>query len=237
MDIASTFIIYLTVFRLAIIASGLVSIILGYRLFVRGVWPKGANKGTAVDAKIAGSQLTMKNAAPGTCLALFGAIIVSVMFASGGPELTLNMLEKASQMEKNAASGESRADSSSSQWFLKMRGEERGGISTLTAQGIFYEGQRDTANAITAYQNAVALVATPMNHLAWLYQAKGRLEEALPLSRLAVQLAPDNADFLDTLAEILSKSGKRAEALPLWRKAARLNPKYQPKLAEFERRR
>lgn len=236
MDIASAFIIYLAIFRLAIIAAGLVSIVLGYRLFIKGVWPEGAGRGTEIDAKIAASQFTVKNAAPGTCFAVFGAIIVTVMFASGGPELTFEMLKKASQIETNAASGESREDSSSSQWSLRMRGEENGGIQALTEQGIFYEGQRDTANAIAAYQKAVAMVVTPMNHLAWFYQAQGKLDEALPLSRLAVQLAPDNADFLDTLAETLFKSGKQAEALPLMRKAARLNPKYQSKLKGFEGR-
>jgi hypothetical protein len=38
-EIALPFIIYVTVFRLAIIAAGIISIILGYRLFCRGVWP------------------------------------------------------------------------------------------------------------------------------------------------------------------------------------------------------
>ncbi|RMD51773.1 MAG: hypothetical protein D6828_06730, partial [Nitrospirae bacterium] len=72
MDIAFYFLLYVTVFRLAIIAAGVISIILGYRLFCRGVWPdRGSAQPTEVEAEIAGSHFTLKNAAPGTCFALF----------------------------------------------------------------------------------------------------------------------------------------------------------------------
>nr|NIR47649.1 tetratricopeptide repeat protein [candidate division KSB1 bacterium]NIV69929.1 tetratricopeptide repeat protein [Phycisphaerae bacterium]NIT70119.1 tetratricopeptide repeat protein [candidate division KSB1 bacterium]NIU23776.1 tetratricopeptide repeat protein [candidate division KSB1 bacterium]NIU91961.1 tetratricopeptide repeat protein [candidate division KSB1 bacterium] len=107
------------------------------------------------------------------------------------------------------------------------------GLKSKTEQGIFYEQQRDTANAINAYKQALATMAAPMNHLAWLYQAQGKVDEALRLSSLAVQLSNDNADFLDTLAEIQYKRGEYAEALKLMQRAARLNSKYQNKLARF----
>ena len=71
MTVTSAFIVYLTLFRLAIIAAGVVSIVLGYRLFVRGVWPEAkTSRGTSIDAEVAGSRFTVKNAAPGTCFAV-----------------------------------------------------------------------------------------------------------------------------------------------------------------------
>jgi len=71
MEVTSAFLIYVTLFRLAIIGAGIVSIFLGYRLFVKGVWPDiVGGQGTDVDAKISGSSLTVKNAAPGTCFSL-----------------------------------------------------------------------------------------------------------------------------------------------------------------------
>lgn len=100
MNITQSFILYLVFFRLAIIAAGVISIILGYRLFIAGVWPKiGSGEGESVEAKFAGSSITLKNAAPGTCFALFGLLIISFMFVRGGPELTLKAVGEAGQIE------------------------------------------------------------------------------------------------------------------------------------------
>lgn len=149
MEVVTVFAIYLILFRLAIIAAAVVSIILGYRLFCKGVWPDaGSGKGTSVDAKIAGSGFTLKN-------------------------------------------------------------------------------------AIFAYEEAVALMAEPMNQLAWLYQEQGKLEGALLLSRMATRLSQNNANYLDTLAEVLFKTGEREEAIDVMEKAAMLNPKYKNKLIRF----
>ena len=96
MSFIETFIVYLILFRLAIIAAAIICIVLGYRLFVRGVWPQGGTGvGTSVDASIAGSHFTLKNAAPGTCFALFGVLIIAVMFAAGSPQMTLDSLADA----------------------------------------------------------------------------------------------------------------------------------------------
>ena len=86
----SEFLLYAAVFRLAIIATGTICIVLGYRLFAArfqfgGERPKDATFG----AKLAGLTVTLKNAAPGAFFALFGVIVISVMLAQGNPELTL----------------------------------------------------------------------------------------------------------------------------------------------------
>ncbi len=229
MSIESTFVLYLILFRLAIITAGVISIVLGYRLFCRGVWPDaGPGKGTSVDAKIAGSRFTLKNAAPGTCFAMFGVLIISIMFASGGPELTLNMLKGIAQ------TGTSMEDSTRTEKFsLKLKSKEKDALHTLTQKALHFEEQEDTANAIAAYEDAISIMAEPINNLAWLYQGQGNMKEALALSRMAVQLLPNNANYLDTLAEILFKTGNYDEALSLMEKAANLDPRYQHKLPKF----
>ena len=80
MDLTAEFLIYATLFRLAIIGVGVFAIVLGYKLFVRGVMPEGRTEGELDAGEI---RLTVKNAAPGTCFALFGAAMVSVMLISG----------------------------------------------------------------------------------------------------------------------------------------------------------
>lgn len=227
MAVASEFLIYVTLFRLAIITAGIISIVLGYRLFVKGVWPEvSGGQGTDVDARIAGSGLTVRNAAPGTCFALFGVIIIAVMFARGSPQLTLEMLSKAGTVE-----GEKGNKSVSTR--LTLRGGESDSLKALTERGNYHAERNETAEAIAAYREAVTTVATPMNHLAWLYLQQGKIEQAFPLSRLAVQLRPDEANFLDTLAEILFQRGEHAEALKYMGMAAGLDPKFRKKLSKF----
>ncbi len=102
-------------------------------------------------------------------------------------------------------------------------------------KGLEYDRQNDTANAVTSYEEAMTEAAAPMNQLAWDYLQQGKVEDALPLARLAVQLRPGQAAFLDTLAEVLFKKGDRDEAATWMAKAAALDPKYQGRIAELER--
>ncbi len=169
MEVTSAFLIYVTLFRLEIIGAGIVSIFLGYRLFVKGVWPDiVGGQGTDVDAKIAGSSLTVKNAAPGTCFSLFGVVIIVVMFASGSPELTLDMLGKSGEVEGPDESVVKR---------LGLRGGDSDSLKAMTQQGDYYMGSEETDRAIAAYREAVTAMAAPMNHLAWLYLQQGKVKE------------------------------------------------------------
>jgi tetratricopeptide (TPR) repeat protein len=218
LEITSLFLVYLILFRLAIITAGIISIVLGYRLFVRGIKPTdNAAPGTDISARIAQSRFTVKNAAPGTCFALFGVLTISIMFARGGPELTLKSIQNASDAGLRTSE-------------LRLRGNGVSGIKAATLKGKHFEEQQDIDNAMIAYEEALLLMAKPMNNLAWLYQTQERIEEAFPISRLAVALTPNEANHLDTLAEIYLKKGKRGEAFRLWEKAAEIDPKYLKKL-------
>ena len=229
MSIEFAFLIYLTLFRLAIIAAGVISIVLGYCLLCRGIWPDGGTRQeTVVEAKVAGSSFTLKNAAPGTSFALFGVLIISVMFAKGSPEFTLEILHNAGIVSGTGESG-------TGMTRLVMRGNEDNTVYALTQQGMMYERNDEREKAFAAYQDALALMAAPMNHLAWLYQKQGKLAKGLPLIRLAVQLRPDDTNFLDTLAVILCKNGEHSEALRVMERAAELNPQaFRTKLEAFK---
>jgi tetratricopeptide (TPR) repeat protein len=224
-------VIYLLTFRITVIVAGIISVVLGYRLFCRGVFPGfGGKEATSVDAKIGEAHITLKNAAPGTCFALFGVIIISSMLITGGPEVSIKYLDEAAQYEAKVEKATKDLVS------LEMRGdEESGGLAAATKQGIFFEEQKNISKAIDSYQRAISIMATPMNNLAWLYLVQGEIEKALPLSKLAVDLSPDNANYHDTLAEVFFKSGKFAEALTSMEKAANLHSKYKEKLERFRK--
>jgi len=221
MSLFSEFVLYAMTFRLAIIAAGIVSIVLGYRLFTIGTQTGGGGpQGTTFDASLVGSKFALTNAAPGTFFALFGVILISVMLAQGNPQLNLKDLSE-SEQGANATG-------------VTLRGSAPTKLEDAVQKGLEFDKNKDTANAVASYEEALTLQATPMNQLAWDYLQQGKAEAALPLARLAVQLCPDKAPFLDTLAEILLKLGERDEALKWMTKAAALDPKYQAKLTELQ---
>src|ERR1700744_311917 len=93
MSLASQFLVYVTAFRLAIISAGVVSMILGYRLFIRGIYPSSAGDST-IDLKAAGTGFTLKNVAPGSCFGIFGVALITVMLIQGNPQFTYEMMQK-----------------------------------------------------------------------------------------------------------------------------------------------
>ena len=205
----STFLIHVTIFRLAIVVAGVICIVLGYRLFVRGVWPqRDGGGGIDVDVAIAGSSFTLKNATPGAILSIFGMIIIAVLVVKHSPELNLKQL------------GEATRD-------LSLRGQEDS-VEYLVMKGdeFFVEGKQD--QAIVSYRSAFTRLAATMDRLASLYLKQEQVEEALPVARIAVHLEPRNATYLSTLSKIVSESGDREEALRLIERAVEIDESYRP---------
>ena len=224
MSLSSQFLAYVTAFRLAIIAAGVVSMILGYRLFLRGIYPSGAGE-SSVEFKAAGSGFTLKNAAPGTCFGLFGVALIATMLIQGSPQLTYEMMQKATG-----------ADSAITSSKLELRGGQTSdAFAALVEKGRSYEQAGDTTRAAEAYQQALSRLANPMNQLAWLYNQQSKTEQALPLARMAAQFDPESPVVLDTLAAVLVRKGDRAEAIKSMEQAAALDSRYQGKLDELKR--
>jgi hypothetical protein len=205
-DHISNYIIYLTVFRSLLILTGAMCIYLGYRLFQSTSQSSEKMKNdTSMKATIGKSKLVLKNAAPGTCFAAFGAFIIIAMIVASPPEMTFD--------QKN----------DSSEKTIQTSGTVRGAehhlnLYDLTQKGVDYENKNDIQNAIKAYQSAVNCIANPINYLAWQYFQQNELDKALSMANIAVQISPDNANALDTLAQIHIKKGNKIEADRLMKK-------------------
>ena len=76
---------YLLIWRLAVLTCGLVSVVLGYKLFRAGF----AAPGGQLEAGVAGNTLKLGQAAPGTFFALFGAAIIATLVWSSPPEIVI----------------------------------------------------------------------------------------------------------------------------------------------------
>jgi hypothetical protein len=79
METENAIIISLTIYKLTSLLVGLISIYLGYNLFVKGIWGQAGD----LDVKFKDNRLILKKAAPGTFFALFGAIIISITLWKG----------------------------------------------------------------------------------------------------------------------------------------------------------
>jgi tetratricopeptide (TPR) repeat protein len=223
MDTEVAFLLYAGAFRGAVIAAGVICVFLGYRLFCRGVLGEGL-KENAIEARVGGAGLTLKNAAPGTAFALFGAGLIATMTIQGMPQFARKPPPAGTQ--DSAASGSD---------GLTMRGEDQATLHTLTQRGQEAERLHKTDEALRAYEQAVNQMAAPINNLAWLYIQRGDMAKALPLARLATQLGPgDGANRLDTLATALQKNGNIDEAVKVMREAVRVNPELKAKLDVME---
>jgi tetratricopeptide (TPR) repeat protein len=65
------------------------------------------------------------------------------------------------------------------------------------------------------------------NNTAWLaVRCRRHVDEALQHAKQAVELAPDQASHLDTLAEAYFQKGDKEKALELIKKCVKLDPKY-----------
>jgi len=94
--------------------------------------------------------------------------------------------------------------------------------------GLLYEAQQRWSDAEQAYTKATEAdpnLAVAWNNLAWLLaEREKQIARALTLARKAVALAPQNADYQDTLGWILRENGEKDGALTALKKAAQLAP-------------
>ena len=220
------YIFYVAIFRLSVITAGIISIILGYNLFIKGIWSNQADNSN-IEGKFGTSKVTVKNAAPGTVFAVFGAGLISIMLIFDSPQLSYNMIGK----NENLLSSSETA----SQTNLVLRGESSSlsNIEVLNSRGVDFEKNNRTEDAAQEYSKALSIISEPMNNLAWLYYKKGDIDNAAQLSEIAVRISPNNADFIHTLAKIRTESGNKKEAQILLERAAKINPKYISELSRI----
>jgi tetratricopeptide (TPR) repeat protein len=206
-------IIYAALFRLSIVAAGFGCVAMGYRLFVHGVMPK---EGSEIDAKAGQVRLSLKNAAPGTCFAALGVIMIFAMVVQGNPEKRIE--------EVPTKGGSSRKVT----W--RSDGED---VSPAMARGRRLEQAGRLNEAILAYAEPLKngdlplnVATQPLRAIAAVYLKQNRLEEAIAYSLLAYQVDPDDADGLALTARIQEGRGKHAEAINYISQAARIDNAY-----------
>ena len=228
METEAGFLIYAALYRLSIIAAGVVSIVLGYLLFVRGVMPE---RGADIDAKLGRLKFVIRNAGPGTCFALFGVVIISVMAVDGRPQLELERLNRPA----NGADGNSESVET-----VHLRGEQDSeglaAFNALVDVGDELRAAGDETGAMAAYGRALTYpevtlgaAAVPLGRIVDLYLNQDRESEALPLARLAFATHRNSPDVLDRLARVLLQVSKPADALT----AARAAIERAPDVAAF----
>ncbi len=204
MDVETGYLVYAALYRLAVIAAGIVCVVLGYRLFLRGV--SGGGEGTSAEAKAGSFELSLSNAAPGTCFALFGAALIVAMVVEAQPSFSSSAGEGGGRtlaMKGRAANPD---------W---QRAERLAGGDNPSEAIAVYGG-------LAASKDATARdIARVADGMAKIYLKLDRKLEALAMARLAVQVDAQNPGFLRTLANAAGANGLTEEEAVARKRAAR----------------
>lgn len=184
-------IIYLLVFRLAVLVLGGLSIFAGYRLFLSNGQQadQTADQGGELHGKINGSELTIKSTAPGIFFAAFGAVIVIAVLAGSQPEIKYN------EKQHSPQTGETIQESSTS-----LRDPPRASVVSDAGAAGYSRVVRDLPQAIEELRTAVSLAPDNPDYrdlLARLLFAWGEPGKAAAEQRRAVDKvdAARKADF------------------------------------------
>jgi tetratricopeptide (TPR) repeat protein len=182
-------IIYAALFRLAIIASGFGCVVMGYRLFVMGVMPK---EGSEIDANAGQIRLSLKNAAPGTCFAALGIIMIVVMLVQGNPEKKISETPTKEGIKREVS------------W---RAGDHD--IENAMIQGQNLEKADRLPEAIQAYAKPLTNARLSLGEataifraIAGAYLKENRIEEAIAFASLANHIDPECAQGLALCARI-----------------------------------
>jgi hypothetical protein len=184
-------IIYLLIFRLAVLVLGGLSIFAGYRLFLSNGQQAGqtADQGGELHGKINGSELTIKSNRPGIFFSAFGAVIVIAVLAGSQPDVTYN------EKQHSPQTGETIQESNAS-----LRDPPRGSVVSDAGTAGYSRVVRDLPQAIDELKTAVSLAPDNPDYrdlLARLLFAWGEPDKAAAEQRRAVDKvdAARKADF------------------------------------------
>lgn len=220
MSLPTAFILYAAIFRLALLAIGGLSIVLGYKLLGRRS-RGGASAGSSI-IEVRTLGLTMRNAAPGTIFCVMGWVVVGAVFTQGRPEIILQSLRQTSATDTTLSQS------------LTMRGGTSA-LEAATLDAMEFERDNKVSEAISSYERALDAFAKPANNLAWLYLKVGRISDSLPLSTVAIQIRPTNTTYLDTYARALCLSERRDEAIRVLDRIAQIDPSRRSRVEEAKR--
>jgi len=234
-------VLYLMVYRLAIIASGIVCIVIGYRLFYKGAH----DADSSVKASFSNMSFIFKNVTPGTLFAGFGMIIITSMILSGTPEYIYKDMKVRSLLndDTSISTEESRT---TTEIYRNIRDDS----STISysccyldflKKGNEFEKNGKKEEAINQYQKAINEGMKSFTGVDWLLFSN--LEKQIN-SRLAKNIKKDynlavkgSARAINALAWMYTKDADNIEeGLILARIAVKNDPdepKYLDTLAEL----
>ena len=110
---------------------------------------------------------------------------------------------------------------------LFEKSAEQGNATGLLWLGRMYEEglgvEQDYGRAIEWYKKSAEQGNEySLNPIAWVYHLMGKYDEALPWAEKAVDAAPDNPDYIDTLATVYEGLGRHEDALERFEECLRL---------------
>lgn len=181
-------IVYLLVFRLAVLALGGLCIFGGYRLFLAS-WRQASggpanDQGGELSGKIGSSELTIKSAAPGIFFAAFGAVIVIAVLAGKQPTVAYDEQQSSPQVNS----------------------QRNGTTQAVTTQAV------TTARSVAVRSNPPRTSLSTDAGSATYSRLVRSLPQAVTELRTTVSLVPDNPDYRDLLARFLFAWGKPDKA-------------------------
>ncbi len=110
-------------------------------------------------------------------------------------------------------------------------------VTILILLATLYESRGDTVDALASYEKAIAIDANStvaLNNAALLKISTGQIG-ALAMARQAYELAPEDANVIDTYAWVMAKSGQPADSLRFFAEAEGLSKDMeQPAEASFQ---
>lgn len=211
---------YTLIFRLTIIIVGLVSIVLGYKLFI-------LEKNTSshpiekITARAIGVEFILSGVGSGALLTVFGIFLIVVMLVTNIPEFSFEEVKtNIFQNEKSQVSRvptESDNDAQQEKNVItsyQVKGDDSYAQSYKSCVEIHVK-QYDASQAghgkkdelyqealVGCNQGLIEVISNTFNELALLYLSEKNLEKAKHFSEMTVFLYSEDAYFLDTLANV-----------------------------------
>ncbi|MCI5148767.1 MAG: hypothetical protein D3916_05145 [Candidatus Electrothrix sp. MAN1_4] len=203
---STEFLLYVTVYRLSVLAIGALSIYLGFRLFNRPAELARSGVGTA-SAEVESSLFTLRltDFWPGAYFALFGTILIGIMLWQGPPEM------KTEEVHEKTAAGEKTTDTRLIRAApeINLEGEPAPAGSQPQQSDVKQElGKLDQPGMISVE------AAVSFANISRVWRREGRIGEALAMARLAYLYGPevDKAAHLSLLADLLAANGRTQDA-------------------------
>lgn len=99
-------------------------------------------------------------------------------------------------------------------WAERLIGLDRGHPGALQVMAMIMVERKQWKEAEGLLRKALERESKPdlLNDLAWVLAVSGRASEAEPLIRKAISSSAPNANFVDTLVEVLQQMGRKADA-------------------------